>query len=160
MDVKTAFKRTVELIFKNWTALQLAGVLSGVGNYKVLQLADYIAEQCFAKASIEEEEIEDTLTDILDSEFQTICEDGSPLEVSREVWRIHQLYKAGNIGQLNVEIQQLQSQQQENTVKVMPSEPSKSSDSESEAEDNNSSEPMETSDPADEWTVVRRGRKH
>jgi len=172
MELKENFKRAVELVFTNWTALQLA-VEHGMGGHQshlaAVQFSEYMTDVFCKKVNIEVEEVEDILVDIMDSEFNTMCEDESPLEVSQELWKLFQLCRNNNHEQLNAEMQRLQRPDCKQWLSVRSVNATlKEQESESDGEDDKTKEdsqvsddqPMDVSDPADEWTVVRKGRKH
>jgi pre-rRNA-processing protein TSR2 len=174
MDLKATFQRAVELVFTNWTALQLA-VEHGMGGHRSLsaaiQFTEYMTDVFCKKANIEVEEVEDILTDVMDSEFNTVCEDESPIEVSQELWKMFQLFRNNQMEQLNAEIQRLQRPDCKQWLSVrsvnvtVPDQESESETDEDASKTDKSQvsedQSMDISDPADEWTVVRKGRnKH
>lgn len=97
-SINELFKRSVEQIFNNWTALQLAVEHSMGGptsqqvcekfvmNYNTLylisqtaiEMMNWVTSYCLDQPDPQVEDITDTLEDILDEEFETICEDQSP----------------------------------------------------------------------------------
>lgn len=88
----------VQRIFSNWTALQLAvehhmagaksqEVCNFVHNYKIvvssikilqcaIEFVNYIANYCSTNCS--SLDLQDVIEEVLDEEFDTICEDDSP----------------------------------------------------------------------------------
>jgi Pre-rRNA-processing protein TSR2 len=172
MDLKANFKRAVELVFTNWTALQLA-VEHGMGGHRshaaAVHFTEYMTDVFCKKANIEVEEVEDILMDVMDSEFNTVCEDESPVEVSQELWKLFQLCRNNDHEKLNTEIQRLQRPDCKQwlavrSVNATVAEQESESDSEEDTKDvsqvSAEDQPMDISDPADEWTVVKKGRKH
>ncbi|KAK9719670.1 Pre-rRNA-processing protein TSR2 [Popillia japonica] len=97
------FRQIVERIFSNWTALRLA-VEHSMGGPNSKQVAictiDYIIQYCTSENDLELEDIEDVLDDIMDQEFNTICEDNSIKEVSQLLYNFLQLLKTGDTVQL------------------------------------------------------------
>ncbi|KAJ9593731.1 hypothetical protein L9F63_014704 [Diploptera punctata] len=153
-EINDVFRNAVESVLNSWTGLKLA-VEHDMGGFQskdvALQLVTDIVDIFDKNASIGVEDVADYLTDFMDSEFQTICEDNSPDEVAAVLWQFYQLCKTRNLELVNLELSKLpkcdkwlfkpQRVQQQN---VQPH----TSD-----EDNN----MDTEDP--EWTEVKSRRR-
>ncbi|KAK4876504.1 hypothetical protein RN001_009010 [Aquatica leii] len=152
------FRTIVEQIFNNWTAIRLA-VEHGMGGPNSRQVAvecvDYMTQFCLNEATIQVSDIKEALEDILDEEFDTICEDNSPFEVASLLHRFSLLIKEGNLEQCELEYQNLptcnpwlsnQTQMQSQPVE----------DVAGESEEINTATPMEEDS---EWTTVKSRRK-
>lgn len=95
----------------------------------------------------------------MDSEFHTICEDESPLEVSRELWRLFQICREGNIAQLEAELTRLKQPASKLWLcRPIQQEPSEQQQSSTDTADSPPPQLMET-DP-DGWTTVPTRRKN
>ena len=89
----------IQSILKSWTALQLA-VSHGFGGAHSNEKAQWFVgaiEQYFNEnEGLESYELEDMISEIMSSEFDTLNEDGSTAQVANEIWNIHKLWKQGN----------------------------------------------------------------
>lgn len=89
------FRSAVTSVLNNWTALQLA-VEHGMGTRESAQsLVDYVIETFVSNDDISCEEMSDVLSEVMDSLFQTVCEDNSPDEVGALLWRFYQHHRVG-----------------------------------------------------------------
>uniref|UniRef100_W8BUD3 Pre-rRNA-processing protein TSR2 homolog n=1 Tax=Ceratitis capitata TaxID=7213 RepID=W8BUD3_CERCA len=79
-DFQNNFRLVLEKIFNNWQNLRLA-VEHGMGGRNGQQLAieimDYIYKYCIGNENIAQGELQDLLEELLDQEFDTICDDNS-----------------------------------------------------------------------------------
>jgi len=93
------YKNIVEEIFNRWTALKLA-VDNGMhiennGVQACLEIVNYIVDYCLNTNGLHESDLEETLNQIMDQEFDTICEDNSTREISKillkyKTWLLHE----------------------------------------------------------------------
>mmetsp|Transcript_5252 Transcript_5252/g.12792 ORF Transcript_5252/g.12792 Transcript_5252/m.12792 type:complete len:194 (+) Transcript_5252:342-923(+) len=87
------FEEGCQLVFRRWTALQLA-VEHGWGGpqsqEKALDVIDDVADWFYRRKEHYEDELEDELLAAMSEDFNCDCEDGSPKEVARV---LVQLYK-------------------------------------------------------------------
>lgn len=117
---------------------------------------DYIIQYCTSENDLELEDIEDVLDDIMDQEFNTICEDNSIKEVSQLLYNFLQLLKTGDTVQLESEYNKLP---QTNTNWLVVAESAKESRM-VEEEPSTSCQTMNEDLPEDaEWTQVKSRRK-
>ncbi|XP_044268968.1 pre-rRNA-processing protein TSR2 homolog [Tribolium madens] len=108
--MEEAFNRVVQHIFNNWTALKLAVEYSESGcNPKevVNDFINYTTQYCLYESNVEPDGIQEALDDILDQEFDTICEDGSTKEIALLLYRFVDLLKQGNTQMFEEEYQKL-----------------------------------------------------
>ncbi|XP_034841012.1 pre-rRNA-processing protein TSR2 homolog [Maniola hyperantus] len=78
------FKPIVDLVFNNWTALQLAVEhgMGAPGGEKTAQLMSvYVARYCVENVA-DQNDLTEMLEDLMDEEFETVCHDNSPQEVA------------------------------------------------------------------------------
>jgi len=68
---------------------------------------NYVTECCLSNAKVEEEHLVDLLEDIMDQEFDTICDDNSIKEISASLVRYLTLLKEGQLGPIQQELSQL-----------------------------------------------------
>ncbi|KAJ8957538.1 hypothetical protein NQ318_020577 [Aromia moschata] len=146
--MEDAFAKVVQQIFNNWTALKLA-VEHSMGGPNSRQTAvdcvNYMVQYCLYEPNIDPENIQEALEDILDEEFETVCEDGSPKEIASILYKFIQLLKDGNMEQCELEYQKLPVLNFGMIVE----------DSSSSEEENNSETHMED----DGWVEVKSKRK-
>lgn len=167
MDV--AFKKVVEHIFNNWSALQLA-VDHSMGGPNSKQIAvstvDYLVNYLTSENGIEVEDIEDVLEEIMDQEFNTVCEDDSIREVSSLMLKFLNLIKEGKMQDVEIEYNKLppgtqwlsKAQCIQQTQPEESGESSSASHSQDENDQQNIDVPMEEVD--DGWTQVKSKKRH
>lgn len=108
MDIQ--YRVIVEQIFNNWSALRLAVEhdMGGPNSLEVVtQCVDYITQFCLSEQNIQVSDIREALEDIMDEEFDTICEDNSPVEIANLLHRFLLLLKEGNLAQCEQEYRNL-----------------------------------------------------
>ncbi|KAF7273521.1 hypothetical protein GWI33_013764 [Rhynchophorus ferrugineus] len=155
------FTKIVTQIFNNWTALKLAVEHSMGGpdsKQAALDFRNYMVQYCLYEHNVDIEGIQDALEDILDQEFETICEDDSPKQIAHILYRFTVLLKEGKTEECDTEFQKLPSvnadwlnQQVRNPQPVNIQSSSDSSDDDVE----NTVTPMED----DGWTEVKGRRR-
>lgn len=167
MDV--AFKKVVEHIFNNWSALQLA-VDHSMGGPNSKQIAvstvDYLVNYLTSENGFEVEDIEDVLEEIMDQEFNTVCEDDSIREVSSLMLKFLNLIKEGKMQDVEIEYNKLppgtqwlsKAQCIQQTQPEESGESSSASHSQDENDQQNIDVPMEEVD--DGWTQVKSKKRH
>ena len=80
-------------MFDRWTAIQLAVVNAWGGaesERKVNEAEEEIAAWFASRKRKDELELEDLLIEILGDDFNVSCEDGSPREVAKALWAMHE----------------------------------------------------------------------
>jgi pre-rRNA-processing protein TSR2 len=65
---------------------------------------DYVTECCVTNSKVDEEDLIDLLEDIMDQEFQTVCDDNSIKEISCLLIKYLKLLRDGNIEQIRTEL--------------------------------------------------------
>lgn len=135
LDVRNYFKEIVENIFNRWTALKLAvehGMAGQNGlevssyftwvvlfSYMIkpdtllntfqtaIEMVKYITDCCITNSKVDEENLVELLEDIMDQEFDTICDDNSVREISNILIRYLKMLHDGQLGQIKLELSQL-----------------------------------------------------
>ncbi|XP_046404580.1 pre-rRNA-processing protein TSR2 homolog [Ischnura elegans] len=83
-QLNSDFQEVVAAVFDNWTALQLA-IANGPGGLKsqeiVSNMISSVTQSICSNENIDSYDVADMLHDMLDENFQTVCEDDSPEEV-------------------------------------------------------------------------------
>ncbi|XP_026484455.1 pre-rRNA-processing protein TSR2 homolog [Vanessa tameamea] len=101
------FKPIVDLVFNNWTALQLAVEhgMGAPGGEKTAQLMSvYVARYCVENV-VDRDDLTELLEDLMDEEFETVCHDNSPKEVSSLLVFFLGLLKEGRHDELRSHIE-------------------------------------------------------
>lgn len=65
-----------------------------------------MTESCVTNSKVDEEDLIDLLEDIMDQEFQTVCDDNSIKEISCLLIKYLKLLRDGNLEQIRVELSQ------------------------------------------------------
>ncbi|VEN34725.1 unnamed protein product [Callosobruchus maculatus] len=105
-----AFTKIIQHVFNNWTALRLAveHCMGGPDSKQTaLDFMNYMVQFCLYERSVDVDKIQEALEDILDEEFQTICEDGSTKEVAIVLYKFVKLLQDGNTQECELEYQKL-----------------------------------------------------
>ncbi|KAL7035408.1 hypothetical protein ACKWTF_008352 [Chironomus riparius] len=104
---RNQFKEIVECIFNRWSALKLA-VEHGMaknGLQTALDFVDYVTDSCvLTNSKVSEEDLMDLLEDILDQEFDTVCQDQSTKEISNILLRYLELLNSGQLELIKSEL--------------------------------------------------------
>lgn len=160
----------IRQIIKKWTALQLAiehGMGGPYAREKEVWFGVETEKFLLNNDGLEYYEVEDFITDILDAEFDTVCQDGSLAEVAQKFCNAANLYRAGSFDELRrliprtapshvmLSVAASEEQQIEPDSVVTPL---NASFQHLQMEENES-KPVESEDLPDEWTVVSRGRR-
>ncbi|XP_066250440.1 pre-rRNA-processing protein TSR2 homolog [Euwallacea similis] len=159
------FARIVSQIFNNWTALRLA-VDHSMGGPNSKQVAidfiNYMVQFCLNKPHVEAEDIQMAIEDILDEEFDTVCEDDSPKQISQLLYMFLKLLKEGKTHEFEIEFQKLPVGNTSWSNESSKMEPNKSveneassNDSDNDCDEAGTGAPMEQ----DEWIEVKTRRK-
>ncbi|XP_062554280.1 pre-rRNA-processing protein TSR2 homolog [Armigeres subalbatus] len=84
-QLQPVFKEIVENVFNRWTALRLAvehGMGGPLGLNTAIEIIDYITCYCTENKNVDSYDLREVMEEIMDQEFQTICEDESVDEIS------------------------------------------------------------------------------
>ena len=154
------FTKIVEAVLNSWTALRLA-VEHGTGGFQskevALQLVNDIVYLFDKNENIDVEDVADYLSDFMDSNFETLCEDNSPNEVAAVLYQFHKHYKEGNHEVIDLELGKLQ----KCNIWLSKQQPSqRSSVNQTNSCDMNNETVMEMEEEEDpEWTHVKSRRR-
>lgn len=104
------FRLAANNIFNCWTALQLA-VEHGMGGSqsvpKAMSMIDAVVELFRNKPNADWDEVADLLGDMMDDEFNTICEDDSTDEVGLLLWEFYRHCSTGDRDLVEAELAKL-----------------------------------------------------
>ncbi|KAM4751601.1 pre-rRNA-processing protein TSR2 homolog [Cyanocitta cristata] len=101
VEARALFAEGVRAVLGGWAALQLA-VAQGFGGpqgpEKAAWLGSALLDFFTQNAELEQEEVEDFLAEVMDNEFDTVVEDGSLQQVSRELLTLFARVQGGDVG--------------------------------------------------------------
>lgn len=104
-------REIVEQIFNRWMALKIV-VEHGVGgrdsHKTAIQIMDYMYEYCKTNApDLCESEIKETLDEIMDQEYDTLCDDNSIDEISGLLMKFVKMCRENNVAEIQTELSKL-----------------------------------------------------
>ncbi|XP_032569673.1 pre-rRNA-processing protein TSR2 homolog isoform X1 [Chiroxiphia lanceolata] len=98
-EARALFAEGVGAVLGGWAALQLAvaqGFGGPQGTEKAAWLRSALLDFFTQNADLEQEEVEDFLAEVMDNEFDTVVEDGSLEQVSRELLTLFSRAQGGD----------------------------------------------------------------
>lgn len=104
------FKECVEQLFNRWTALKITvehGMGGPNGNLTAIEIMNYIYEYCHTNDNLTVQELRETLEEIMDEEFETICEDNSTVELAEMLLKYLNLCRQQRFDEVRMEMSQL-----------------------------------------------------
>uniref|UniRef100_A0A1A9V649 Pre-rRNA-processing protein TSR2 homolog n=1 Tax=Glossina austeni TaxID=7395 RepID=A0A1A9V649_GLOAU len=143
------FRLIVEKIFNNWQNLRLAvehGMGGRNGQQVAIEIVDYIYKYCIGNENISEGELQQVLEELMDEEFNTICEDGSVIEICQNLLRYKQMSLRGQYKEIESELTKLPSDKEWLNPNVKITYASADVDSSSEDEADNTGDDDDTDD--------------
>ncbi|XP_038603762.1 pre-rRNA-processing protein TSR2 homolog [Tachyglossus aculeatus] len=185
-DPRGLFRCGLRAVLEAWPVLQIA-VENGFGGVHSQEKAEWlmgvVEEYFFNNADLEQDEVEDFLFELMTNEFDTVVEDGSLPQVSRQLQMVFGHWQRGEGAALQELIAQMAQKSQGKATAVRAARESEEEDDEDEEE-----EEMEVTDDTasagsacpppgpsgpppgpdaasggerteDGWTVVRRKKK-
>jgi pre-rRNA-processing protein TSR2 len=72
-----------------------------------IEIMNYVTDYCIKNSELHSDEIKELLEDIMDQEFNTICEDDSTNEISIHLMKFLQMLKEGRIQDVHTELLKL-----------------------------------------------------
>ncbi|XP_061399575.1 pre-rRNA-processing protein TSR2 homolog [Musca vetustissima] len=109
-EFQNNYRIIVEKIFNNWQNLRLAvehGMGGRNGQQVAIDIMNYTYQYCIGNENITEGELQDVIEELLDQEFDTICEDGSVAEISRHLLRYKYMSLQGQYAEIEAELNRL-----------------------------------------------------
>ncbi|KAH8358991.1 hypothetical protein KR093_003666 [Drosophila rubida] len=110
IEFRNNFRLIVERIFNNWQNLRLAvehGMGGRNGQQVAIEIMDYTFEYCVGNENITEGELQDVIEELMDQEFNTLCDDHSIPEICRNLLRYKQMARASQYPQIEAELSKL-----------------------------------------------------
>uniref|UniRef100_A0A182NQX5 Pre-rRNA-processing protein TSR2 homolog n=1 Tax=Anopheles dirus TaxID=7168 RepID=A0A182NQX5_9DIPT len=104
------FRVVVENVLNRWTALRLAvehGMGGPLGLNTAIELIDYVTSYCTENKNVDAIDLREVLEEIMDQEFETICEDDSIHEVSGILIKYLRMLKEGKMEEVRAGIDQM-----------------------------------------------------
>ncbi|KAH8308176.1 hypothetical protein KR059_007566 [Drosophila kikkawai] len=104
------FRLIVEKIFNHWQNLRLAvehGMGGRNGQQVAIEIMDYTYQYCVANENITQGELQEVLEELMDQEFNTLCDDNSIPEICRNLLRYKQLAQQNQYPQIEAELSKL-----------------------------------------------------
>ncbi|XP_017141143.1 pre-rRNA-processing protein TSR2 homolog [Drosophila miranda] len=104
------FRLIVEKIFNNWQNLRLAvehGMGGRNGQQVAIQIMDYTYQYCVGNENITQGELQEVLEELMDQEFNTLCDDNSIPEICRNLLRYKQMAQQNQYPEIETELSKL-----------------------------------------------------
>ncbi|XP_015797062.3 pre-rRNA-processing protein TSR2 homolog [Nothobranchius furzeri] len=155
----------IRAVLHTWPVLQIAvdnGFGGIYGQQKAEWMVDVIQQYFYDNTDLQQYEVEDFLSELMDQEFNTMVEDGSLPQVSLHLLQVFGLWQQGALQQLQQKVTTLtQNRSQRAKVTAPPTESDESTDEApamecDESTPSGSSTPHPPQDTEDSWTLVRR----
>ncbi|XP_051950770.1 pre-rRNA-processing protein TSR2 homolog [Xyrauchen texanus] len=173
-STRELFVEAVGAVLETWPVLQIA-VDNGFGGVHSQQKADWMVamlQQYFNdNVDLQQNEVEDFISDLMNNEFDTMVEDGSLPQVAQKVCVMYQQCQQRKLTEVRDQICELAQKKSTGRAKGTPVDDDKSEDEEAMECDGDgpsiiSAAVMEKSPPQatsneeedDGWTVVRRNK--
>uniref|UniRef100_C6ZQP9 Pre-rRNA-processing protein TSR2 homolog n=1 Tax=Ochlerotatus triseriatus TaxID=7162 RepID=C6ZQP9_OCHTR len=105
--LQPAFKEIVENVFNRWTALLLAvehGMGGPLGLNTAIEMINYITCYCTDNKKVDAYDLREVMEEIMDQEFETICEDESVDEIIDILIKYLNLLKENKEDQVRAEL--------------------------------------------------------
>ncbi|KAB5567189.1 hypothetical protein PHYPO_G00229930 [Pangasianodon hypophthalmus] len=120
---REVFSEAVRAVLETWPVLQIA-VDNGFGGVYSQQKADWMVDavqQYFHDNNdLEQDEVEDFLSELMNNEFDTVVDDGSLPQVAQKVCVMFQQCKQGKLAEVRQQISQLALKKASGRAKVTP----------------------------------------
>ncbi|XP_058116188.1 uncharacterized protein LOC131286037 [Anopheles ziemanni] len=105
--IQNEFRVVVENVLNRWTALRLAvehGMGGPLGLNTAIELIDYVTSYCTENKNVDSIDLREVLEEIMDQEFETICEDDSTHEISNLLMKYLGKLKEGKLDEVHAEL--------------------------------------------------------
>ncbi|XP_059189668.1 pre-rRNA-processing protein TSR2 homolog [Centropristis striata] len=168
------FTEGVRAVLHTWPVLQIAvdnGFGGVYGQQKADWMVDVIQQYFHDNADLQQYEVEDFISDLMDQEFDTVVDDGSLPQVCSSLVQLFSQWQQGALQQLTQTINKLtHNKNQRATVTAPPTQSDEEEDDETQVMECESSGPSvsrtdsrpppqdggDGGDGEDGWTVVRK----
>ncbi|KAK1801080.1 hypothetical protein P4O66_022795 [Electrophorus voltai] len=137
-STREAFTEAVRAVLETWPVLQIA-VDNGFGGayspQKAEWMVDALQQYFYDNDDLEQEEVEDFLSNLMDNEFDTVVDDGSLPQVAKKVCEMFQQCQQGRLAEVREYISQLALKNTAGRAKVTPMKTPTGEEEEEESED-------------------------
>ncbi|BFF88748.1 uncharacterized protein DMAD_07673 [Drosophila madeirensis] len=109
-EFQKIFRLIVEKIFNNWQNLRLAvehGMGGRNGQQVAIQIMDYTYQYCVGNEKITQGELQEVIEELMDQEFNTLCDDNSIPEICRNLLRYKQMAQQNQYPDIEAELSKL-----------------------------------------------------
>ena len=109
-EFRKNFRLIVDKIFNNWQNLRLAvehGMGGRNGQKVAIEIMDYTYQYCIGNENITQCELQDVLEDLMDQEFNTVCQDNSIQEICANLLRYKHMSLEGKYAEIETELSKL-----------------------------------------------------
>ncbi|KAF4072560.1 hypothetical protein AMELA_G00264550 [Ameiurus melas] len=140
---REVFLEAVRAVLETWPVLQIA-VDNGFGGVFSQQKADWMVDavqQYFHDNSdLEQDEVEDFLSELMNNEFDTVVDDGSLPQVAQKVCVMFQQCKQGKLAEVRQHIDKLALKKASGRAKVTPIKSTEDADDDGDCDNDESME--------------------
>ncbi|XP_055375299.1 uncharacterized protein LOC129608023 [Condylostylus longicornis] len=160
------FEMIVKRVFNNWTGLRLAvenGMGGRNGQKTAIEMMEYVYQYCMLNQNLDPYELEGIIEEMLDEEFNTICEDNSVKEIASILFECLGFYKSQNIQELKNSFLKMPSKEQwlipNASLRIDVTDSDSDTESEMEVDEPSHRESKKEDsfvEPEEGWTTVRR----
>ncbi|KAI4872271.1 hypothetical protein NFI96_027700, partial [Prochilodus magdalenae] len=179
-STRELFREGVSAVLDTWPVLQIAvdnGFGGAYSQQKAEWMVDAVQQYFHDNNDLEQDEVEDFLSDLMNNEFDTVVDDGSLPQVAQKVRVMFQQCQQGKVAEVREHINQLEQKRAAGRAKVTPVKTPTEEEEESEDDEESmecdeagagasvSSAAVKDKQPSsstaaeeedDGWTVVRR----
>ncbi|XP_048065227.1 pre-rRNA-processing protein TSR2 homolog [Megalobrama amblycephala] len=176
-STRELFSEAVRAVLETWPVLQIAvdnGFGGAYSQQKAEWMVDALQQYFIDNDELQQDEVEDFISELMNNEFDTVVDDGSLPQVAQKVCEMFQQCQQGKLTEVREQINQLNEKKSAGRAKATPA---KTPDDDDECEDEEAMEcdggaegpsvngaavkeqlPPATSheEQDDGWTVVRR----
>lgn len=123
---------------------------------------DYTYEYCVGNENITQGELQEVIEELMDQEFNTLCDDQSIPEICRNLLRYKQMAAASQYPQIELELSKLPQGKvwlrPDVKITYTPIDGDSSSDEDDDMEDENTDDPMNDGDSDEDEAATSSGR--
>nr|CAH0100059.1 unnamed protein product [Daphnia galeata] len=163
------FSTVVQTLFNNWTALQLAveHQLGGTQSKEIAKWMMTVVENFFLENDdVLAQEITEYMEDLMNNEFNTLCEDGSLEEMGESLCKYFRLIKDGKDAEVILELQKYKGSsvhlcKTASNHESIEQEKKNEESSDHQTVDSETPKKSTKNEPdEDGWVTVTKGKKH
>ncbi|KTG46642.1 hypothetical protein cypCar_00009529 [Cyprinus carpio] len=137
-STRELFAEAVRAVLETWPVLQIA-VDNGFGGAHSQQKAEWMVEalqQYFIdNDELQQDEVEDFISDLMNNEFDTVVDDGSLPQVAQQVCEMFQQCQQDRLTEVREQIKQLIQKKSAGRAKATPAKTPAADDDDDESED-------------------------